>query len=100
MEVRWSEEPCRCPRPASWRNGYCESGFASKRIHTDAIDFWRVTISDDDLPDGLLANAGTADKEKHGSLIHRAMPHRVSRGSNFGQLASGFNSGKSAGRSG
>jgi hypothetical protein len=23
---------------------YCESGFADKRIHVDAIDFWRIAI--------------------------------------------------------
>jgi hypothetical protein len=24
---------------ALWRNGYCESGFADKRVHVDADDF-------------------------------------------------------------
>jgi hypothetical protein len=77
-------------KTASCRNGYCESGFADKRIHADAVDFWHVAISDDGLPTGcgqMLTPLAVAC-------------HRVSRGSNFGQLVSGFNSGRSAGRSG
>jgi hypothetical protein len=34
-----------------------------------------------------------------GSPSHRVVPHRVSRGLNFGQLVSGFNSGVLVGRS-
>jgi hypothetical protein len=52
-------------KTASCRNGYCESGFADKRIHADAVDFWRVTISDVGLSDRLLANADATRKEKH-----------------------------------
>ena len=52
-------------KTASCRNGYCESGFADKRIHADAVDFWHVAISDAGLPDRLLANADTTRKEKH-----------------------------------
>jgi len=77
-------------KTASCRNGYCESGFADKRIHADAVDFWHVAISDDGLPTGcgqMLTPLAVAC-------------HRVSRRSNFGQLVSGFNSGRSAGRSG
>jgi hypothetical protein len=73
-------------------------------IHADAVDFWHVAISDAGLPDRLLANAVTTRKEKHQSVHngprHRVACHRVSRGSNFGQLVSGFNSSRSAGRSG
>lgn len=29
---------------ASWRHGYCESGFDDKRVHADTIDFWRFAI--------------------------------------------------------
>jgi hypothetical protein len=65
MEAGWNEEPCRCPRLRCARNGYRESGFADKSGHADAIDLWRVAISDVGLPDRLLANADTAGKEKH-----------------------------------
>jgi hypothetical protein len=77
-------------KSASWRNGYCESGFADKRVRAGTIDFWHVAISDDGLPTGcwqMLTPLAVAC-------------HRVPRGSNFGQLVSGFNSGRSAGRSG
>lgn len=88
-------------KTASWRNGYCESGFADKRDHAEAIDFWRFAIRDAGLSDRLLANADTAGKEQHhGSPHHRVVPHRVSRTLNFGQFERGFNSGRSAGRSG
>lgn len=33
-------------KTASWHNGYCESGFAGKRVHADAIDCWRIAIDD------------------------------------------------------
>ena len=49
-------------KTASWRNGYCESGLADKRVQADTIDFWRVAISDAGVPDRLLANADTAGK--------------------------------------
>lgn len=51
-------------KTASCRNGYCESGFADKRIHADTVDFWHVAISDDGVPDRLLANA--ADGRRKG----------------------------------
>jgi hypothetical protein len=52
-------------KTASCRNDYSESGFTHKRVHADAIDFWRVAIRDAGLPDGLLVNADTVRKEKH-----------------------------------
>jgi len=39
---------------ALWHNGHCESGFAGKRVHADAIDCWRVAI-DDAGPAGQVA---------------------------------------------
>jgi hypothetical protein len=33
-------------KTASCRNDYSESGFTDKRVHADAIDFWRVAIGD------------------------------------------------------
>jgi hypothetical protein len=59
-----------------------------------------IAINYAGLPDRLLANADATGKEKQGAPVHRVMPHRVLRGSNFGQLVSGFNSGRSAARSG
>jgi len=41
-------------KTALWHNGYCESGFAGKRVHADAIDCWRVAI-DDAGPAGQVA---------------------------------------------
>lgn len=52
-------------KTASCRNDYSESGFTDKRVHADAIDFWRVAISDAGLLDGLPVNADTVRKEKH-----------------------------------
>jgi hypothetical protein len=52
-------------KTASCRNDYSESGFTDKRIHADAIDFWRVAISDAGLPERLLVNADAVRKEKH-----------------------------------
>jgi len=39
-------------KTASWRKGYCESGFADKRVRADAIDFWRVAIDVPVCPTG------------------------------------------------
>src|ERR1700751_3609811 len=96
MEAGWNEEPCRCPRLRCARNGYRESGFADKSGHADAIDLWRVAISDVGLPDRLLANADTAGKEKHrrgaywNHPVIGSVSPRVAR-VGFGQLVSGFN---------
>jgi hypothetical protein len=92
-------------KTASWRNGYRESGFAGK-------GFMRMPsiagVSPPMMPAcpiGCWQMLTLADKEQHQrvhhrSPSHRVVPHRVSRTLNFGQLVSGFNCGRSAGRSG
>ena len=92
-------------KTALWHNGYCESGFGGKRVHAMPSIAGVSPSTMPGLPDRLLANADTAGKEQHQrgacrSRSHHVVSHRVSRGLNFGQLVSGFSSGRSAGRSG
>ena len=61
-------------KTASCRNDYSESGFTDKRVHADAVDFWRVAISDAGLPERLLVNADAVCKEKH---ARRMIDHPV-----------------------
>lgn len=56
------------------RNGYCESGFASKSVHADAIDCWHTAIDDAGLRDLVLANVGAVGKEQHQRGACRDLP--------------------------
>jgi hypothetical protein len=65
-------------KTASWRNGYCESGFAGKRVHADAIDFWRVASVTAASPTGcwqkrtpLAKRSISAVHNGHGRNLHR-----------------------------
>jgi hypothetical protein len=44
-------------KTASWRNSYCESGFADKRVRADTIDFWRVATADAGRPDQIAVKS-------------------------------------------